>query len=214
MTVSVKLYSGGSWTNHIAVLGCATTLLPTIMEFPRAIQMTSRAVLKGFPKRQFFENRRDNTQQNAERSCFCNTTWTQTSWRVVISLLWHPTGAVFEPFLPRKVRFLDVFIRVFIAEMVVKIDHSPKRIWSPSLPKSSRMCFFRQSIKNWLNEYVNIDFSFSSFIYSLHLLWVWWNIRGGCDAWQATAQMVQPCIFLTKSHEWSWTRNSLFAMIT
>ena len=81
MTVAVKLYCGSYWKNHFAMLGWAVpladTLLPTIMEFPHAIQMTSRAALRGFSKRLFFGNWRDNTQRNGEHSCFCNTTWAQ-----------------------------------------------------------------------------------------------------------------------------------------
>ena len=54
MTVAVKIYSGDNWINHFAVLGCAVpladTLLPTVMEFPCAIKMTSRAALMGLSK--------------------------------------------------------------------------------------------------------------------------------------------------------------------
>ena len=55
MIITVKLHSGGNRRNHFTMLGWAVllmdTLLPTIMEFPRAIQMTSRTALKRFPKR-------------------------------------------------------------------------------------------------------------------------------------------------------------------
>ena len=69
-----------------AWFGCSPsgyTLSDDYMEFPRAIQMTSRAALKGFFKRQFFGNRRDNTQQNGEHRCFCATIWAQISCRVI-----------------------------------------------------------------------------------------------------------------------------------
>ena len=79
MTIAVELYSGGNWKNHFAMLGwvvpLADTFLQMIMEFPHAIQMTSQAVVKGFPKQRFFGNQHDNTQQKGEHSCFCNTTW-------------------------------------------------------------------------------------------------------------------------------------------
>ena len=70
--------------------------------FPRAIQITARAALKTFPKRQIFGNLRDNTQQNGEHSCFCNITWAQISWRMVRFLLWLPTGAVVGQFCPQR----------------------------------------------------------------------------------------------------------------
>ena len=77
MNVGVKLYSGGKWRNHFAMLGWAVpladTLPPTITDFPLAIQMKSRAVPKEFPKRQFFGNQRNNTKQNREHDCLYNT---------------------------------------------------------------------------------------------------------------------------------------------
>ena len=52
------------WTAELGwPVPLADTLLPTVMEFPRAVQMTSRAALKGFPRRQMLGNRRDNTQK-------------------------------------------------------------------------------------------------------------------------------------------------------
>ena len=67
------------WRNYYDVFGWAVplpdTLLLTIMEFPRAIQIMSRATRKGFPKRQFFGNRRDNTQRNGEHNCMRFRIW-------------------------------------------------------------------------------------------------------------------------------------------
>ena len=46
-------------------------------------------------------------------------------------------------------------------------------------------------------------FSFSVFLSSTCICsWVD-RISEGCDAWQATAKMVQPCIFLTKCHDFA-----------
>ena len=52
---------GGTRWNHLIVLGLAVSLAdafpPMIMEFPHAIQMTSRAARLGLPKHQVVENR-------------------------------------------------------------------------------------------------------------------------------------------------------------
>ena len=61
-------YFGGTRRYHLIVLGLAVALAdafpPMIMEFPCAIQMTSRAALLGFPKQQVVENRCEPTYQN------------------------------------------------------------------------------------------------------------------------------------------------------
>ena len=72
LSVAVKKYSGGTRWNHFIVLGLAVALAdafpPMIMGFPRAIQMTSRASLLGFPKQQVVENRCELTHQNGENA--------------------------------------------------------------------------------------------------------------------------------------------------
>ena len=71
-----RCHSGGTRWNHLIVLGLAVALAdafpPMIMEFPRAIQMTSRAALRtlGSPKQQVGENRCELVQKTERMSAF------------------------------------------------------------------------------------------------------------------------------------------------
>ena len=107
----------------------ADTLLPTIIwNFHVQFKWRHAQRWRAFPKRQFFGNRRDNTQKNGEHSCFCATIWAQISYRVVRCLLWLHTGAVVWPLLPTDIRFFDVFITQKLRSK--SATHKKCHVWS------------------------------------------------------------------------------------
>ena len=139
---------------------------------------------RAFPKRQFFGNRRDNTQQNGEHSRFCATIWAQINCRVVRWLLWLPTGAVVGPLLPTDIRFADVFITQKLRSK--SATHKKCHVWScMRLSKSSQTCFAHQSTRLWSLKCTN-NVSF----------WVW------------------HLIFLNNSNvDWTWNLVKRFWLI-
>ena len=180
MIVAVKLYCGGNWSNHFVVLDLAVppadTLLPTIIwNFHVQFKWRHAQRWRTFPTRQFFGNRRDNTQQNGEHSCFCTTIWAQISCRVVRCLLWFPTGVVVWPLLPTDIRFGDVFTSQKLRSK--SATHKKCHVWSCTrLSKSSRTCFARQSTWLWsLKCTNNVSFGVWHLIFlnNSNVDWTW-----------------------------------------
>ena len=98
--LSLSINTGGTRWNHSIVLGMAValadTFAPMVMEFPRAIQMTSRTTLFGLPKQQVVENRCELMHQS--RDCLpLKITWAQISSRDARFVFSVHAGAVVWP---------------------------------------------------------------------------------------------------------------------
>ena len=154
----------------------ADTLLPTIIwNFHMQFKWRHARRWGAFPKRQFFGNRPDNTQQNGEHSCFCATIWAQISCRVVRCLVWLRMGAVVGPFWPANIRFVDVFITQKLRSK--SATHKNCHVWSCTrLSKSSQTCFARQSTRLWSLKCTN-NVSFRvwhlTFMNNSNVDWTW-----------------------------------------
>ena len=118
--------------------------------FPRAIQMTSRAVLSGFPKQQVVENKCEHTHQNEENACFLKSPEHRYVNEVLDFYSYSMQVPWFGHFCPTGTLFADVLTWVFLIKCRVKIDHSPKwtgvRWYAPCKIHHGDLCTYQQTM--------------------------------------------------------------------